>query len=171
MRSRFTCSALVVILLASSVTNRLHAQTTISGGLTGVITDQSSAVVPNAIVEIRDEAKGTTQTTKTDRAGVYQFFFLAPGRYTLTALHEGFQNERRAVQVLLGPPCTVNVTLEIAKAISEITVRDDAPIIQAFRHICPGLKAADVVLYRRRFTRLRLPFEPAWKSVRRLLPG
>ena len=87
--------------------------------------------MPNAIVEIRDEAKATTQTTKTDREGVYQFFFLAPGRYTLTAAHEGFQKERRAVQVLLGPPCTVNITLEIAKASSEITVRDDAPLIQA----------------------------------------
>jgi len=46
---------------------------------------------------IGDEAKETTQTTKTDRERGYQFFFLAPGRYTLTAAHEGFQNERRAV--------------------------------------------------------------------------
>jgi len=119
MRSRVTRFLVAAILLAISIANDLCAQTTTSGGLTGVITDQSSAVVPNAIVEIRDEAKGTTQTTKTDREGVYQFFFLAPGRYTLTAAHEGFQKERRAVQVLLGPPCTVNVTLEIAEASSD----------------------------------------------------
>jgi len=43
--------------------------------------DQSNAVIPGADVEIRDNAKGTTQFTKTDRGGVYQFFFLAPGRY------------------------------------------------------------------------------------------
>jgi carboxypeptidase family protein len=47
-------------------------------GLTGVITDQSNAVVPNADVEIKDTVKGTTQSTKTDREGVYLFFFLAP---------------------------------------------------------------------------------------------
>ena len=131
MRSRLTRSLFAAILLAISLANNLHAQTTASGGLTGVITDQSSAVVPNTTVEIRDEAKATTQTTKTDREGVYQFFFLAPGRYTLTAVHEGFQKERRAVQVLLGPPCTVNIRLEIAKPSSEITVRDDAPLIRA----------------------------------------
>jgi hypothetical protein len=78
MRSRLTRSLFAANLLAISIANNLHAQTTTSGGLTGVITDQSSAVLPNATVEIRDEAKGTTQKTKTDRAGVYQFFFLAP---------------------------------------------------------------------------------------------
>jgi hypothetical protein len=35
------------------------------------------------------------------------------------------------VNVLLGPPGTVNLALEIAKTSSEITVTDEAPIIQA----------------------------------------
>jgi len=55
------------------------AQTTRSDGLTGVVTDPSGAVVPDAFVDIRDTAKGTTQTTKTDQEGAYHFFFLAPG--------------------------------------------------------------------------------------------
>jgi hypothetical protein len=37
----------------------------------------------------------------------------------------------RVVNVLLGPPGTVNVTLEIANASSEITVTDEVPLIQA----------------------------------------
>lgn len=35
------------------------------------------------------------------------------------------------MQVLLGPPGTVNITLEVAKASSEITVKDEAPLIHA----------------------------------------
>lgn len=70
--------------------------------------------MPDAGVEIKDDAKATTQFTKTDREGVYQFSFLAPERYTLTVTHEGFRKESRAVTVLLGPPVTVNVTLELA---------------------------------------------------------
>jgi Carboxypeptidase regulatory-like domain/TonB-dependent Receptor Plug Domain len=132
MRLRPTSALLLVVLLvAVSSANKLNAQTTTSGGLTGVITDQSNAVVPNADVEIKDSAKGTTQSTKTDREGVYRFFFLAPRRYALTVSHVGFREEKRAVNVLLGPPGTVNVTLEIAKASTTLTVTEDAPLIQA----------------------------------------
>jgi|SRR5579864_449828 len=118
-------------LLIVALTRVLNAQTTTSGELTGVVSDQSNAVVPNADVEIRDNAKATIQSTKTDREGVYRFFFLAPSTYTLTVLHQGFRKENRVVNVLLGPPATVNVTLEITEASSEISVTDEAPLIQA----------------------------------------
>lgn len=84
-----------ILLLVLCLSNKLRAQTTTSGGLTGVVTDPSGAVVPDADVEIRDIAKGATQEAKTDREGVYRFFFLAPGRYTLTVSREGFRNESR----------------------------------------------------------------------------
>src|SRR5215469_11225637 len=102
---------LVVLFAVGSAANKLNAQTTTSGGLTGVITDQSRAVVTNADIEIRDNVKGTTQSTKSDREGVYRFFFLSPAGYTLTVTHARFRKESRAVNVLLGPPGTVNVML------------------------------------------------------------
>jgi len=58
MSLRPICSSLSAIFLAISFANELTAQTTTSGGLTGVVTDPSSAVVPNASVEIKDKAKG-----------------------------------------------------------------------------------------------------------------
>jgi hypothetical protein len=58
----------------------LHAQTTTSGGLTGVVTDTGYSVALGADVEIRDTAKGITQSTKTNHEGVYRFFFLATFR-------------------------------------------------------------------------------------------
>src|ERR1700724_2128456 len=122
---------LVVLLVAASAANKLNAQTTNSGGLTGVVTDPSSAVIPDATLEIKDNTKGTTQATKTDRGGVYQFFFLAPGRSRLTVGHDGFRQESREGNVLLGPANTVNVMLEIAKATTSLTVTEEAPIIQA----------------------------------------
>jgi hypothetical protein len=122
---------LAVLLVTASPANKLNAQTTTSGGLTGVVTDPSHAVVPDAGVEIKDDAKGTVQSTKTDRQGVYQFFFLAPGRYTLTVTHVGFREAKRTVNILLGPPVSVNVTLAIGEASTRITVRDEAPLLQA----------------------------------------
>ena len=108
-------SLLVGIFLTTPFINRLNAQTLTSGGVTGVVTDQSLAVVPNADVEIRDVNKGTTESTKTDRDGVCRFFFLSPSQYTLTVVHSGFRKESRNVTILLGTPVTVNITLEIAK--------------------------------------------------------
>ena len=109
----------------------LNAQTTASGALAGVVTDQSLAVITEAEVEIRNEAKGTTQSTRTDREGVYRFFFVPPGAYRLTVRHLGFREVERTVNVLLGPAVSVNITLEIAKASSEMTVSDEAPLIHA----------------------------------------
>ena len=131
MRLRSICLCFSAFVLATCFTDELSAQTTTSGGLIGVVTDQSGALVLNAEVEIKDNSKGTTQSTKTDREGVYRFFFLAPARYTLKATHEGFRTESRSVDVLLGPPVTVNVALKISTITSEIQVTDEAPLIQA----------------------------------------
>jgi hypothetical protein len=45
--------------------------------------------------------------------------------------HSGFREERRIVNVLLGPVVSVNVTLTVADARSEIIVADEAPLVQA----------------------------------------
>jgi hypothetical protein len=107
------------------------AQTTTSGGLTGAVSDPSHAVVPDADVELRDNSKGTIQSAKTDGDGVYRFYFLAPGRYTLAVSHPGFRTESRELNVLLGPPVTMNFALEIAQENSTVKVTGEAPLIQA----------------------------------------
>jgi hypothetical protein len=130
MGLRGACFLLAVLVL-NSLTSGLNGQTTTSGALTGVITDQTDAVVPDASVEIKDIAKGTAQSTKTDREGSYHFFFLVPARYDLTVTHDGFRTELRTVNVLLGPPITVNVALQIASATSEITIAGETSLIHA----------------------------------------
>ncbi len=113
MRLRPTLLLFLGLLVAISLASTLNAQTTTSGSLAGVVTDPTSAVLPDADVVILDNARGTTQSTKTDQEGVYRFFFLAPGRYMLTVTHAGFREEKRTVNVLLGPPVSVNISLAI----------------------------------------------------------
>jgi len=131
MRLRPMRLLLTVLLLTVSLSIELHAQTTTSGELTGVVTDPSGAVVPDAEVGIRNTSKGTNQSLKTDRGGAYQFSFLAPARYMLTVAHAGFQTENRAVNVLLGPPVTVNVALRVAQAATTVSVTAEAPLVHA----------------------------------------
>jgi hypothetical protein len=131
MKQKLFIVLLVIFSLAIFSRGNSSAQTTTSGALAGVVTDPSAAVIPDAVVAIRDNAKGTIQSAKTDGYGVYRFFFLAPGRYTLTVSHDGFQAERRELDVLLGPPGTMNFSLEIAKANTTLQVTGEAPLLQA----------------------------------------
>src|SRR5215467_15092112 len=128
LRSRqVRCSIFLAVLLAVEV----RAQTTNSGGIDGVVTDQTGGVVPSAHVLITDINKGTTRTTITDGQGTYRFSFLLPGRYELAVNRDGFREEKRTVAVPLGPTVSVNVSLVLAKTSSEITVSSEAPTIQA----------------------------------------
>jgi hypothetical protein len=119
------------LFLLAAFSNELPAQTTTSGALIGVVTDASKAVVPDAVVQLRDTTKGTMQAAKTDGDGVFRFFFLAPGRYMLTVSHEGFREQTHEVNVLLGPPGTRNVTLEIAGGSATVKVTGEMPLLQA----------------------------------------
>lgn len=58
---------LSALFFAIAFATHLTAQSTTSGGLTGVVTDSTDAVVPGAEIEIDNQSKGTTQRTKTDR--------------------------------------------------------------------------------------------------------
>src|SRR5215467_5212072 len=80
--------ALPAVLFLS---NSLNAQNATSGELTGVVIDPSGAVVPNAKVELRDNAKGISQTTNSNPDGEYVISFVPPGNYTLTVTHSGFR--------------------------------------------------------------------------------
>ncbi len=58
------------------------------GGLSGVVTDATGAVVPNAVITVVGPQGTVTQTTKTD--GKYQVDGLTPGLYTVTVKAAGF---------------------------------------------------------------------------------
>jgi hypothetical protein len=131
MKRKISLKLLAIISVVLLSIQYSRAQTTASGGLTGVVSDPSHAVVPNAVVELRDETKGTIQTAKTEGDGVYRFFFLAPGKYTLRVSHAGFREESHDVNVLLGPAETFHITLEIAGGSATIKVTADMPLLQA----------------------------------------
>jgi Carboxypeptidase regulatory-like domain len=120
----------LILFLALCSIRDSSAQTTTSGGLTGVVSDPSHAVVPDAILELRDSAKGTIQTSRTNVDGVYRFFLVAPGRCTLTVSHAGFRQERRDINVLLGPPGTMNITLKIASESATVKVTSEVPMLR-----------------------------------------
>ncbi len=52
--------------------------------LTGVVTDSTGAVVPNAKVTLTNAESGSTRDTVTDGSGYYTFASVAVGSYNVT---------------------------------------------------------------------------------------
>jgi hypothetical protein len=121
----------LTLVLALSLANSLSAQNATSGGLTGVVTDPSDAVVPGANVELKDNAKGISQTKSTNSDGGYLFSFVAPGNYTLTVTHTSFRTLSQTLNVSLGPPSTLNIRLVIAGISTTVNVNEEAVLIHA----------------------------------------
>jgi hypothetical protein len=110
---------------------RLPAQTQTTGEITGVVTDPSGAVVAKAKVMLKDNSKGSTQSTETNKEGVYHFQLLNPGNYTITVTSSGFQESGTIVDVGLGQVTSADIQLAIGSASQTVTVAGGSePLIQ-----------------------------------------
>ena len=61
-------------------------QTITTGDVTGVVSDATGAVVPNATVTLKFTDTNDTRTATTNGSGQYRFSLLRPGEYTLADL-------------------------------------------------------------------------------------
>jgi len=121
---------LALLLAAVFAAPQLRAQTQTTGDVTGVVTDQSGAIVPQAKVMLKDNAKGSVQSSEANKEGVYRFFLLPPGGYTITASAPGLQPVSRVVDVAVGQIATANIQLAVAASSTTVTVTESAPLIQ-----------------------------------------
>ena len=90
---RLTCTGscrrwcVVAILLLMSLAG--YAQSDV-GSISGFIRDKSGAVVPNALVTVRNEGTDQSQTVQTDSDGHYAVTNLPPATYSMTVEANGF---------------------------------------------------------------------------------
>src|SRR5271156_1654406 len=122
--------SLALMLAAAFVAPQLSAQTQTTGDITGVVTDQSGGIVPQAHVTLKDNTKGSTQDTQSSKEGVYRFYLLAPGSYTVSVSAPSFQSISRQVDVNIGQIATIDVQLSVASSNTVVTVTEAAPLVQ-----------------------------------------
>ncbi len=127
---RFMVVAFALLVALSIGSGRLAAQTSTTGDVTGVVTDPSNAVVPDANVTLKSETKGDTQATKSNKDGVYRFYLLSPGPYTVEVTATGFQSVSRRLDVAVGQVATINVPLAVGTSSTTVTVTEAAPLLQ-----------------------------------------
>src|ERR1043166_3899621 len=82
-----TALLLVVYLL---VPLSALAQTASTGVITGVVKDQTGAVVPGATVKAINKGTGVERKTTTSDSGVYELSQIVPGDYRVEVEAKGF---------------------------------------------------------------------------------
>jgi Carboxypeptidase regulatory-like domain len=131
MHARRILVFLLIALLSGTLSSLAVAQSLISGDVTGIVSDPSGAVVPNATVTIKNNGTGHTQTATSNAAGVYRFSLLSPGSYTVTAGASGFQNTSQSVTVTVGQAATLNLQLAVGSSSQTVEVTAEAGMLQA----------------------------------------
>ena len=99
------------------------SQTTSMGTITGLVTDPTNAVVPDATVTVKDTKTSEVRTTATNNAGRYVFVNLPPGTYGITIAKTGFEKISISNDVVaIGEVSTNNAVLKIGAETQTVEV-------------------------------------------------
>ncbi len=118
--------ATVLLALAAPRCRIARAQSS-TGTLSGVVTDASGAVVPNAAVKGTNETTGQAWTAASGSSGEFQLQKLSPGSYSLEVSAPGFQVFRaNKIRVSAGIVANVPVKLAVESARKVVIVNGEA---------------------------------------------
>ena len=148
-----------VLLFIMSLLSFASAQTATSGQLTGNITDQGGAAVPEATVTVTQNGTGETRTTTTNDDGNYTIPNLAVGTYRLTITKDGFKESAVAsVTINVANVTRQNISLEIGQLSEVVEVTADQIQVQtqsgAVGEVITGEQVRELPLNGRSFVQL-----------------
>src|SRR5262252_8575508 len=99
-----------------------YGQSGSSGSITGLVTDPSGAVVPNATVEARNPVSGFSRKTSTDASGKFTIPNVPFNPYHLTIAGTGFAPYASDIDVQSSVPVALSVTLKVGGSAESVTV-------------------------------------------------
>ena len=118
-------------LMLLSLACQLGAQGT-TGKITGVVTDPTGAIVPNAAVMVTNVATGVSHPTTTDPTGIYQVLQLPIGSYKVAVTAPGFEQTivQSKTALEINETLRVDVQLQVGRVSGEVTVESAASQIE-----------------------------------------
>ncbi len=123
MTKNFSMKLLISMFCLILGVGQIFAQSQASTGqITGVVSDSTGAIVPNAAVELTNKGTNATQSATTSDDGVYRFVLLQPGTYTVRSSSSGFGEQTLDVEVQVGRTTDANFALGAAGTTTEVTV-------------------------------------------------
>jgi len=102
-----------------------------TAGLTGLVKDQTGAVVPGAQVVISHPGTGFEITVLTNAEGYYTFELLPPGSYRLVVKKAGFKSSvRSGIELNVQQLLRLDLTLELGEVTQEVNVTGSTPLLE-----------------------------------------
>jgi hypothetical protein len=127
--SVYFCLASLLAFLAGTL-QPLNGQTGMAT-LSGIVTDPSGAVVPNAQVTLESVQEHAFRHTVTNSTGAYVIPAILPGTYQLVITAPGFEKQTFSNIILTsGQGSTVNARLKVGEATAVVTVTEQSPLLQ-----------------------------------------
>lgn len=145
-------AALAFALSASAQSNR--------GDISGNVTDQNGAAIPNATIKLTHVATGQVREVQASGEGVYSAPSLDIGVYTIEVSAQGFQSARQEnVTLQIGDRLGLDFTLQTGGVGGDVvTVTAEAPLVQTESSergsVVSGREVTELPLSGRNFTQL-----------------
>ncbi len=123
---RLAAMAAVALFLTSFLTPGLaHAQS-----ISGTVTDQTGAVVPQAALEIHNPVSKYIRSTTTDASGRFSFTNVPLNPYHLSVTATGFAPYAQDVEIRSSVPLDISIKLQVAASTTSVTVEAAGDLIE-----------------------------------------
>ena len=125
LRATFATLAILVMCTVSAM-----AQGTVTGGISGTVTNPNKEVITGATVTVKNNGTSKETTATTDDNGGFKIVNLDPGTYTVSVNASGFapfSNENVVVEV--GRSTTLDVPVGLQGTTNTVQVTAEAPVI------------------------------------------
>jgi len=110
-----------------------------TGIITGVVTDESGAMIPHAKITITNKATDFTRSAVATAEGAYTAPALPAGDYEVRCEQPGFRTVVRAANVEAGSTTTVNLPLQVGTTREVVTVEAATAQINYDSHTVQGV--------------------------------
>ena len=125
---------------------RAYGQAATAGAILGTVSDPSGAVIPDAETTLTNAATQQSRIVKTNTSGFYSAEALLAGTYDVTVKKEGFKTfVSQGVKLDPGARVSVNATLQLGSAVTEVTVAAAAVKVETSTGESGGVIASDQI--------------------------
>ncbi len=158
-RKSFILKTGTIVLFLVSLLNVVSAQTSTSGQITGNVTDQGGAAVPEATVTVTLIGTGETRTVTTSEDGNYTLPNLSIGTYRVSVTKSGFKETAvGSVVVNVANITRQDIALEIGQLTETVEITADAIQVEtqtgAVGEVVSGEQVRELPLNGRSFVQL-----------------
>jgi len=147
------------LLMLAVLLTSLPAAGQVLGTITGSVTEETGAAIPNAKITVTNAAKGFVRNTLTNTAGEYVVTSIPIGECVVMAEAAGFEKvEQSGITLTVGETRRVDLSLKVGKVTQTVSVLARPNQVEtetaAISDVVTGQQVANMMLNGRNFTQL-----------------